>query len=387
MRVLHTSDWHVGKRLGRHDRMDEHRAALAAVERLADEHEVDLVLVSGDLFDRPMPPVEALGAVMGSLLRLGATRPVVAVAGNHDSPDLFDALAPLLLPGRVHLVGAIRRPEDGGVLGPDTLGVPAAVACFPFLREGRVVDFMAESGSWYGSYADKIAGLSSALGSAAAAAAGRDAVPLMLAHFMVSGVTLGRDGQRGERTLHIGDAYAATEQAIGAGPQYVAMGHIHAPQKVPGAPVPARYAGSLLPLDFGEAGERKGVVLVEAEPGRMATTEFVPLDTGIPLRREHGTWAELAEREDLREAYLDLTVRTTGPQPGLAELARETFPLLVNVRTDYERTASAEHLAAGSRSWDEVYADYLRGAHGVEPAPELLAAFREIYDEVLHAAD
>jgi DNA repair protein SbcD/Mre11 len=387
VRILHTSDWHVGKRLGRHDRMDEHRAALAEVERLADEREADLVLISGDLFDRPMPPVEALGAVMGSLLRLGAERPVVAVAGNHDSPELLEALAPLLRPGNVHVVGHIRRPEDGGVIGPDELGAPAAVACFPFLREGRVVDFMEESGSWYGSYAERVASLSRALGSAAERAAGRDAVPLLVAHFMVSGVKLGRDGPRGERSLHIGDAYAATEQALGAGPQYVAMGHIHAPQKVPGAAVPARYAGSLLPLDFGEAGEDKGVVIVDAVPGRLATTEFVPIDAGIPLIRAHGTWEELSARDDLRDAYLDLTVRTAGPQPGLAETAREAFPRLVNVRTDYERMAASEHLAAGARDWAEAYADYVRAADGVEPPAELLAAFREVFDEVLHAPD
>ena len=81
-----------------------------------------------------------------------------------------------------------------------------------------------------------------------------------MAHFLVNGVRVDRDAPRGERELHMGDAYAATPQAIPAGPQYVAMGHIHAPQKVPGAPVPAEYAGSLLALDFGEAGEQKRVV-------------------------------------------------------------------------------------------------------------------------------
>ena len=74
----------------------------------------------------------------------------------------------------------------------------------------------------------------------------------------------------------MGDAYAATPQAIPAGPQYVAMGHIHAPQAVPGAPVPAEYAGSLLALDFGEAGEQKRVVIVDAEPGRLAVAETRP---------------------------------------------------------------------------------------------------------------
>ena len=87
MRILHTADWHVGRRLGRHDRAAETAAALEEVARIATEHEVDLVLVAGDVFDRPIPPVDALALGLAGLLRLAEGRPVVAVAGNHDSPS------------------------------------------------------------------------------------------------------------------------------------------------------------------------------------------------------------------------------------------------------------------------------------------------------------
>ena len=159
MKILHTSDWHIGKRLGRHDRMDEFVEVLAEVERIADEHQVDLVLVSGDVWDRPIPPMDALALGLQTLLRLGERRPVVAVAGNHDSPELFEALAPLLRPRDVFLIGTVKRPDEGGLLGPDELGVPAVVASFPFLREGQVVDFMKDAGEWYGEYADRVAGI------------------------------------------------------------------------------------------------------------------------------------------------------------------------------------------------------------------------------------
>ena len=132
MKILHTSDWHIGKRLGRHDRMAEFRDVLGEVATVADEREVDLVLVSGDVFDRPIPPVDALALGIETLLRLAERRPVVVVAGNHDSPDLFEALAPLLRPRGVHLMGAIKRPTEGALIGPDVLGVPAVVAGFPF---------------------------------------------------------------------------------------------------------------------------------------------------------------------------------------------------------------------------------------------------------------
>ncbi len=381
MRILHTADWHVGRRLGRHDRAAETAAALEEVDRIATEHEVDLVLVAGDVFDRPIPPVDALALGLGGLLRLAEGRPVVAVAGNHDSPELFEALAPLVRDrGRgVHLIGSIRRPEDGGVLGPEQLGVPALIGCLPFLREGRVVDFMRDAGEWYGQYAERIAALCTAFDTALVARAGTDLVPLLVAHLMVGGVKVGGS----ERELHVGGAYVASAQAIPPGPQYVALGHIHAPQAIPGSPVPGQYAGSLLPLDFGEAGETKRVVIVDAEPGRLATVSSIPLASGRPLVRAEGTWDELdARAEELRDVYLDLTVRVGGTDTDLGRRAADSFPFLVNVRP-YRPTGEprARSVADQRPTDDEQYADYYRRDTGEEPPPALLGLLREILEE------
>jgi exonuclease SbcD len=388
MRILHTSDWHVGRRLGRHDRMSEYRDALNEVADIADERSVDLVLVSGDVFDRPVPPVDALSLGLGGLIRLAERRPVVVVAGNHDSPELFDALAPLLRERGVHAVGSIRRPDDGGVLGPDELGVPAVVACFPFLREGRVVDFMRDAGEWYGQYAERVASISAAYNRELVSRTGRGDVALLVAHFMVSGVKVDRAAPRGERELHLGEAYSATSQAIPAGPQYAALGHIHAPQPVPGAPIPAEYAGSLLALDFGEAGETKRAVVVDVEPGSLATVTPVALRSGRPLVRAHGTWEELEARaEELGENYLDLTVRVGGPDPELGRRAADAFPYLVNVRA--ERPASAARLPdrrTGTAPTDpELFAAFHETSFGAPPPDDLAALFSEILEEVADA--
>jgi exonuclease SbcD len=382
MRILHTSDWHVGKRLGRHDRMDEFREVLAEVERIADERQVDLVLVSGDVWDRPVPPMDALALGLGTLVRLGERRPVVAVAGNHDSPELFETLAPLLRPRNVFLIGDIKRPDAGALLGPEELGVPAVVAGLPFLREGRVVDFMRDAGEWYRAYAERIAAISGRYNEALVERAGADNVPILMAHFMVGGVRVDRSAPRGERELHMGEAYAATAQAIPPGPQYVAMGHIHAPQTVPGAPVPAEYAGSLLSLDFGEAGEVKRVVVVDAEPGRLALAESVPLEAGRRLVRVTGTWDQIEARAgELADSFSDLTVTTSGTDATLAERAREAFPYLVKVRAHRPASAAAERLVKGARAWDELYADYYLREHQEDAPPELIALFREVLEE------
>jgi exonuclease SbcD len=387
MRILHTSDWHVGKRLDRHDRMEEHRAVIDEVVGIADDHDVDLVVHSGDLFDRSTPPVEALRVALDGLVRLarGGGRPVVVVAGNHDSPELFETLSRFLAPFGVHLVGHIKSPADGGVITLETGAGRAHVACFPFLRTAQTVDFMTKVDSWYGVYADRIRTLTEHYAAALGEMATEDDVTLLVAHFMVGGVRVRTGVPRGERDLHIGEAYAATEQAVPTAVDYVAMGHIHAPQPVPGAPVPAEYAGSLLQLDFGESGEEKRVVLVDVTAGIHASITSVPISRGRPLVRVSGPWKDIAGRTDLDDAFLDLTVRTDGPQPGLMDEARERFDHVVKVRADYERVESERRGAIGA-PLDELYAGYHEETHGEAPPEALMAVFREIAEEADRAA-
>jgi exonuclease SbcD len=387
MKVLHTSDWHVGKRLERHDRLDDHGAVIDEVVALADAEGVDLVLHSGDLFDRPLPPVEALSLALGGLVRLAdrGRRPVVVVAGNHDSPDLFETLAPFLHPFGVHLVGRIKAPDAGGILVFPTPAGTARVACLPFLRAAQVVDFMAATDSWYGVYADRVRKITEAYTAALGAAAGPGEPMFLVGHFMVSGVKVDTAAPRGERDLHIGQAYAATESAVPATLDYIALGHIHAPQPVPRALVPAEYAGSLLQLDFGEAGETKRVVIVETAPGVPATVRSVAIGQGRRLMRATGSWDELTGRADLDAAFLDLTVTTTGPEPDLMDRARARFPLVVKVRAEYPRAAVERRVTTG-RPWGELYAEYHTEAHAAAPDPALLALFEEIREEVADAS-
>ena len=165
----------------------------------------------------------------------------------------------------------------------------------------------------------------------------------------------------------------------------MALGHIRAPQTVPGAKVPAEYAGSLLELDFGEAGEEKRVVVVDVEPGLPASVRSVPLHAGRRLVRARGDWADLIARDDVRENYLDLTVETAGPDPGLVDRAREEFDFLVNVRADYPRAESDASARVG-KTLDELYGDYYMEAEGVTAPDELIAAFREVMEEAGYAS-
>jgi len=387
VRVLHTSDWHVGKKLGRYDRTDEYREAIAEVVAVADDEGVDLVLHSGDLFDRPIPPIDALNIALDGLVGLsdGGERPVVVIAGNHDSPGLFDALAPFLRTVNVHLVGGIKRPDAGGVLEVETAAGPAVVSAFPFLREGRSFEVWEPPEEHYKKYADRLRAISEAYSTHASEIAGTDAVTFLVAHFLVGGAKVhGHGAPRGERELHMGEAYTATAEAIPPGPQYVALGHIHAPQRVPGAKVPAEYAGSLLELDFGEAGEEKRVVIVDVDPGLPAAVRSVPLRAGRRLLRPRGAWEDILGMDGVHDSYLDLTVDTAGPDPGLAERAFDEFEYLVRVQGEYPRV-EAEREDSAHRTLAEQYHDFYVDTHEAEPPAELIAAFGAVLEEVTGA--
>jgi len=140
MRILHTSDWHVGRTIRGRSRAVEHTAVLAEIVGVAQAEAVDLVLVAGDQFDTAAPAPDAERIVWRSLLDLAEVAPVVVVAGNHDNPLRLDAVAPLLAAGGVHSGARLSRPHEGGLLTIElATGEMAKIALLPFLSQRGIV--------------------------------------------------------------------------------------------------------------------------------------------------------------------------------------------------------------------------------------------------------
>ena len=378
MRILHTADWHLGKKLGRIDRRVEFEQVLDEIVAIAKDQKVDLTVVSGDLLDRAMPQWDALGLAIEGLVRLAeASGHLVAMPGNHDSAELFKLLGPLMSASSVTLVPRVTRPELGGVVevssrdGSET----ASVAVLPFLNEAEVIDFMDAPAEGFKTYADKIRLLNKFL------CDGLDpkTVGILVGHFFVAGAVLGG----GERTIHIGPQYAATPQSIPPGVHYAALGHIHKPQAIAGSPVPARYCGSLLQLDFSERTHGKEVVVVEASVGRPAKVRQIPLSSGRRLIRVEESLDGLESRvEELGDAYLDVRVKTEGPVFGILEQVRRILPNAVMAQAVWERAEEQELIAVEDRTLAEAYGEFHispRG-HGVAAPAELLKIVRDLED-------
>ena len=349
---------------------------------IANSEEVDLVVHSGDLFDRAIPSAEAIHLALDTLVHLadGGRRPVVVVAGNHDSPRLFEALAGVLRPLGVHLIGELRPPGEGGAVVLDTAGGKAVVSAVPYVTQGRVVDFMDEPGAAYGTYADRMQAIIRPH-HAFAEQHRTDAVTILAAHFMVGGVRVrGGNGPTGMKELSIGEAFAVTGAAVNHDFSYVALGHIHLPQTIPG-PVTGEYAGSLLQLDFGEASEVKRVVIVDAAPAQAATIRSIPLTAGRELQQLAGAWDELSARTDLDQSWLDLTVRTdVAPHPDTIDEWRKRFPRIVKLQVEHPTEDDEGHTEIAGRAIDELYAEYHTAVHGA-PDDGLMALVREVLEE------
>ena len=321
MKLLHTSDWHLGAKLGRHDRTPDHLAALRGLLALAESEAPDLILHTGDLFDASRPPYESLELGVRALRRLSAVAPTLVLSGNHDSPVLLrviDELAGAAAPRRLRLV---TEPEV--VEYPDIAQEPVAVACVPFIAPSAIADYAADDPSRFeGNYADGIKDLNRRLLDDAHGRAGARGIVLYAAHLHLHGARPARS----ERRITVGEDYATHAEGLQRA-LYCAFGHIHDPQLLPGGTAQGRYAGSLIPLDFGERQQAKQAVLVTiGDDVRMETHDLPP---GRPLTEFAGSLEELEERAadgGLDGCILKARVVSDDPIPDLADRLNDRSP-------------------------------------------------------------
>ena len=322
------------------DRRTDLEAAADALVSLVKEVRPDLVLHTGDLFDRSLPAGEDVKFAADTLGRLAEIAPVLVLCGNHDGRatfagfDRFCAIGPR----RLRLLPQIdvRDPlltwptADGGRLRVVAVPyLPLAAAGFRSIAEGTIAE---------GAYADRVRQVWAIAGAALDRDRGPHDVDVAAAHLHVAGAILAKS----EKPVHVGED-AATDAASLPPVSYAAFGHIHKPQRLPGS-LAGRYAGSVIPIDFGEEGEPKGAVVVDAEPGRAARVEFVTLGAGRPLTTVTGAFAEIGTLMALHPgAILRVRVTDTERIEHLADQVRERLAphaMLYNVAQPALRSAA-----------------------------------------------
>ena len=302
LRILHTSDWHLGRSLHGRKRYAEFEAFLGWLSETLTREAVDVLLVAGDIFDNGTPSNRAQELYYQFLGRAAATgcRHVVIVAGNHDSPTFLDAPRQLLRALDVHVVGSSSpdNPADEVLVLHDPRGRAELIVCaVPFLRDRDLRQV--ESGE---SVADKerklIEGVHSHYREVAQIALAKrrelgGAVPVVgMGHLFATGGRVVDDD--GVRELYVGSLARVDAEVIARDFDYLALGHLHIPQSVTAAS-PTRYSGSPLPMGFGEAGQPKSVCLVDFRDGQtdIRTLEIPAFQR---LERLRGDWPQIAAR-------------------------------------------------------------------------------------------
>lgn len=339
MRLLHTSDWHLGRSFHGASLLEEQAEALDRIVELAQQRAVDLVVIAGDLYDRAIPPAEAVQLFTATLARLRrADIAVVAIAGNHDSHVRVSVYDPLLAALGVTIRGEVGRLREPVLVQPKDGGQVVAVYPLPYLEPSLHGPLLRQefAGEIPPGSEEEAGGRFSHEGVTRLAldAIRRDLATrggcrsVLVAHAFVAG----GQSSDSERQLSVGQVDRVSVETF-AGFDYVALGHLHGSQQLDGPRL--AYSGTPLPYSFSEERQRKSVRLVQLAADGTPSVELLPLEVGRPLQTIAGTLEslcsdpayEVARAARVRAILSDETL----PLQAMARL-RQRFPHAVELR-------------------------------------------------------
>lgn len=400
LKILHTADWHLGKRLQEFSRLEEQRAVLEEIIEVADRESVDLVLVAGDIFDAFNPSHEAVELLFKTLRRLSnnGRRPIIAISGNHDSTQFIAAPDPLarelgilfysrfdqtiscgLLDSGVEIVRS--KPGFVELKLPDH-GFPIRILLAPYANELLLKTYLGEE-----SREDELRKvLENKWANLAAEYCDDQGVNLFVGHFffMKEGEKPEPEPESERPILHVGGTQAIYTNNLPAQIQYAALGHLHRYHTCDTQPCPVVYSSSPLAYSFSEADQQKRVVVVSALPDHPVSYEPIPLTKGRPLCRK--TFSNLVETVEWLEqnpyCFVEITYVTdeaidASTRRTIMKAHDGIISLIPQLGKDQ---LSGHDLQAEDLQQDMVtlFSRYYQSAQGTAPNEEILNLFKEI---------
>jgi exonuclease SbcD len=324
MRILHTSDWHLGRSFGDFSLLGEQASFVDWLVRTVEVEEAELVVIAGDLHDRAVPPAAAVSLFSEAVRRIRrAGAEVVAIAGNHDSGERIDAFDGLVDAGGVLIRGGYR--SASAVTVRSFSDGPLAIVALPFLEpllaplETRN-DILSSAA---GPRLSHEAVLAHAIDQASAALP-ENVRTIALAHAFVTGAA----PSDSERELAVGDSGMVSAELF-APFDYVALGHLHRPQRVGGAEH-IRYSGSPLPYSFGEL-HPKVVVSVDMAADGSVDAREIPIEIGRAVRTVRGSFDELMASPGIESAWVRVELTDSAVIPDAHRALRKRYPWLVEI--------------------------------------------------------
>ena len=401
MKLLHTSDWHLGKRLEDFSRLEEQQAVLQEICEIAELEEIDAVLIAGDLFDTFNPSTEAVDLFYKTLKRLSnnGRRLVIAIAGNHDSPDRIEAPDPLARECGIIFAGypnsvvplfelesglKVLRSEEGFLeLKLPGNSIPLRLLLTPYANEFRLKTYLGQEnseqelrtvlqGKWQelaGKYCDE------------------SGINMLVTHLFVvkKGDVLPEEPTDEKPILHVGGAQVIYTENIPKQIQYTAIGHLHRMHQVDSAPCPVYYSGSPISYSFAEANQKKYVLLIDVEPERLVKVSEIELAKGKKLLRKRAEGIEeainwLTENPDclVELTMITDTYLTAQERKQLNAAHSGIVTIIPEVRNATEFQSGSKKGIDLTRNMEELFADYFRHSKGQDPNVEIIKLFIEI---------
>jgi exonuclease SbcD len=403
MKILHTSDWHLGKRLDDVSRHEEQAEVLEEICRIAETHEVDVVLIAGDLFDNATPPTESMEVFYRCLKRLsnGGKRAVIAIAGNHDSPDRIESPDPLARECGIIFAGwpdtsvplfslhgglSVLSSEAGFIeLKTANSPFPLRLLITPYASELRLKTRLGTDNpdedlrnilqSFWKNHADTYCN--------------QDGVNVLLSHLFVvkKGGEIYPEPEEEKSIAHVGGAQAIYSENIPEAIQYTALGHLHSLITVDQKPAPVMYSGSPLMFSFGDRNPQKYVLLVDIMPGQQAVVHPVPLCSGKKLIRLKANSTEEAMMllQENTEALVELTLIsdtfvTAEDRRRLNAMHQGIISIIPQLGKDPEIARAGIRIDL-SKTTEQLFLEYFEKSRGQKPNDQLLDLFNEILAE------
>ncbi|WET48714.1 exonuclease subunit SbcD [Chryseobacterium indologenes] len=401
MKILHTADWHLGKKLDRFSRLEEQVSVMEEIIAIADEEQADLILVAGDLFDNFNPSVEAVELFYKTLKRLSLSgkRPVIAISGNHDSPSLINAPDPLARECGIILIGhpkaeiipfeteyfKIIQSKEGFIeMKINTIDFPVRLLHTPYANEIRLKEYLGENKE------EEINNvLSKTWKDLTDQFCDKNGVNLLTAHLYMNkkGADILEEPE-GEKPIKIGNADLIYSDSIPEQIQYTALGHLHGFQNIGTKEKPVIYSSSPLCYSFSEAGQTKYVSIIDIEPGKPVSYEKKVLQSGRTLVRKTFTSVDETVQwlKENPNTFIELTLESetflTADERRLIYQSHTGIVHLIPKVKNQESNEETSHEINLNQNIETLFKDYFKSKNGGQEANEELM---NLFNEILNA--
>ena len=399
MRILHTADWHLGKNLEGLSRMDEQERFLEDFIEIVKENNIDLVIISGDIYDSSNPPARAEKMFYDTLKKLSVNgeRMILVIAGNHDNPERLVAAGPLAKSHGIMMVGTPKSIIESGKYGQNKVlnsgegfveveinNEKAVILTLPYPSEKRLNEVlygvMDESFEKVKSYSDRIKSLFDNLKENFR----EDTINLVVAHIFATGA----ENTGSERNIELGGSFIVDKECLPLKEaQYIALGHIHKPMILPGTNKKVRYAGSPLQYNKKEISFKKKCFVIDVKPGEEANIEEVEFKIYKPIEIWKCNSIDeailMCEENKEKECWVYLEIKTDRyiredeikTMKSFKDDIIEIIPKITLEEEGYVEDNFSE------KSFQELFVDFYEKERGVKPESDLLELLLNIVKE------